>query len=126
MARAVAAWLARLSSNQPSKLSGLPSVAGRGERGGGRLDDQANFLYRQQQLAAGLVVAAQPVEHVAIEQAPRSRPSWANASAVKTQGWTNLICMMLLRYLHLRSRFGWCLSNRIVLMNLFTHRDLHA
>jgi len=45
---------------------------------------------------------------------------------VKTQGWTNLICMMLLRYLHLRSRFGWCLSNRIVLMNLFTHRDLHA
>jgi len=45
---------------------------------------------------------------------------------VKTQVWTNLICMMLLRYLHLRSRFGWCLSNRIVLMNLFTHRDLHA
>ena len=33
---------------------------------------------------------------------------------------------MPLHYLHLRSRFGWCLSNVVVLLNLFTHRDLHA
>jgi len=36
--------------------------------------------------------------------------------------------MLLLRYLQLRSRFGWSLSNLVALlrMNLFTHRDLQA
>ena len=36
--------------------------------------------------------------------------------------------MLLLRYLQLRSRFGWSLSNLVALlrMNLFTHRDLMA
>lgn len=48
------------------------------------------------------------------------------ANAVKTQIWTALISMLLLRYLQLSSRFGWSLSNLVVLlrMNLFTHRDL--
>jgi hypothetical protein len=51
-----------------------------------------------------------------------------SANAVKTQIWTALICMLLLRYLLLRSRFGWSLANLVALlrMNLFTHRDLHA
>jgi Domain of unknown function (DUF4372)/Transposase DDE domain len=51
-----------------------------------------------------------------------------SANAVKTQIWTALICMLLLRYLMLRSRFGWSLSNLVALlrMNLFTHKDLHA
>ena len=51
-----------------------------------------------------------------------------SANAVKTQIWTALICMLLLRYLQLSSRFGWSMSNLVALlrMNLFTHRDLMA
>lgn len=51
-----------------------------------------------------------------------------SANAVKTQIWTALICMLLLRYLQLRSRFGWSMANLVALlrMNLFTHRDLWA
>ena len=60
-------------------IGSFPGRTGRGERGGGGLDDQANFLYR------------------------------------KTQTWTALTCMLLLRYMHLRSRLGWCLSNLVVL-----------
>lgn len=49
-------------------------------------------------------------------------------NAVKTQIWCALISLLLLRYLQLRSRFGWSLSNLVALlrMNLFTHRDLNA
>jgi hypothetical protein len=51
-----------------------------------------------------------------------------SANAVKTQIWCALISMLLLRYLQLRSRYGWSLSNLVALlrMNLFTHRDLQA
>jgi IS4 transposase len=51
-----------------------------------------------------------------------------SANAVRIQIWTALIAMLLLRFLHLRSRFGWSLSNPVALlrMNLFTHRDLWA
>ena len=51
-----------------------------------------------------------------------------SANAVKTQIWTALIAMLLLRYLQLSSRFGWSLSNLVALlrMNLFTHRDLRS
>lgn len=51
-----------------------------------------------------------------------------SANAVKTQIWTALISMLLLRYLQLSSRIGWSLSNLVALlrMNLFTHRDLMA
>jgi len=51
-----------------------------------------------------------------------------SANAVKTQIWTALISMLLLRYLQLSSRFGWSPSNLVALlrMNLFTHRDLMA
>lgn len=49
-----------------------------------------------------------------------------SANAVKTQIWTALISMLLLRYLQMSSKFGWSLSNLVALlrMNLFTHRDL--
>lgn len=49
-----------------------------------------------------------------------------SSNAVKTQIWTALISMLLLRYLQLSSRFGWSLANLVALlrMNLFTHRDL--
>jgi len=51
-----------------------------------------------------------------------------SANAVKVQIWTALIAMLILRYLQLKSRYGWSLSNLIALlrMNLFTHRDLWA
>jgi hypothetical protein len=51
-----------------------------------------------------------------------------SANAVKTQMWTALISMLLLRYLQLSSRFGWRLANLVALLrlNLFTHRDLMA
>jgi hypothetical protein len=51
-----------------------------------------------------------------------------SANAVKIQIWTALIAMLVLRYLQLRSKFHWSLSNLVALlrMNLFTHRDLWA
>ena len=51
-----------------------------------------------------------------------------STNALKVQVWTALIAMLLLRYLQLRSRFAWSLSNLLALlrMNLFTHRDLWA
>jgi len=51
-----------------------------------------------------------------------------SANAVKIQIWTALIAILVLRYLQLRSNFGWSLSNLVALlrMNLFTHRDLWA
>jgi IS4 transposase len=47
-------------------------------------------------------------------------------NALKTQIWTALIAMLLLKYLQLRSRFGWSLSNLCALLRqqLFVYRDL--
>lgn len=49
-----------------------------------------------------------------------------SANAVKTQVWTALIAMLLLRYLQLKARFGWHLANLLALLRqqLFVHRDL--
>lgn len=49
-----------------------------------------------------------------------------SANAVKIQVWTALIVMLILRYLKLKSKFAWSLSNLVALlrMNLFTYRDL--
>ncbi|HVO71958.1 MAG TPA: IS4 family transposase, partial [Aggregatilineaceae bacterium] len=49
-------------------------------------------------------------------------------NAVKTQIWTALIAILLLRFLQMSSRYHWSLSNLVALlrMNLFTHRDLRA
>lgn len=47
-------------------------------------------------------------------------------NALHIQIWTALIAMLVLRYLQLRSRFPWSLSNLIALLrfSLFAHRDL--
>jgi hypothetical protein len=47
-------------------------------------------------------------------------------NAGKTQIWTALIAMLILRYLQIKATFNWSLSNLVALlrMNLFTHRDL--
>ena len=50
----------------------------------------------------------------------------ASANALQIQIWTALIAMLLLKYLQLRSRFGWSLSNLAALLRqqLFVYRDL--
>ena len=49
-------------------------------------------------------------------------------NALKTQIWTALIAILLLKYLKFRSRFAWSLSNLVAMLryNLFTYRDLWA
>jgi hypothetical protein len=49
-----------------------------------------------------------------------------SANAVKTQLWTALLAILLLKILQLRSAFKWSLSNLVALlrMNLFTYRNL--
>ena len=49
-----------------------------------------------------------------------------SANAVHIQIWTALIAMLLVKYLQLRAKLGWALSNLIALLrwNLFTYRDL--
>jgi hypothetical protein len=50
-----------------------------------------------------------------------------SANAVKTQIWTALIAMLVLRYLQLKARFAWSLSNLAALLRqqLFVYRDLN-
>lgn len=47
-------------------------------------------------------------------------------NALLTQIWTALIALVLLKYLKLRARLGWHLSNLVAFLrwNLFTYRDL--
>jgi hypothetical protein len=49
-----------------------------------------------------------------------------SANAVLVQIWTALIAMLLLRWLQMRSSFGWSLSNLVALLRqqLFVYRDL--
>jgi hypothetical protein len=51
-----------------------------------------------------------------------------SANAVKTQIWTALIAMLILKYLQIKSSFGWSLSNLAALLRqqLFIFRDLWA
>lgn len=48
-------------------------------------------------------------------------------NALRIQIWTALIALLLLKYLHHLSKFGWSLSNLATMLrlNLFTYRDLH-
>lgn len=47
-------------------------------------------------------------------------------NALLTQIWTALIVILILKYLKLRSSFGWSMSNLVAMLryNLFTHRSL--
>jgi Transposase DDE domain/Domain of unknown function (DUF4372) len=51
-----------------------------------------------------------------------------SANAVHMQIWTALIAMLVLKYLQLKSTFGWSLSNLAALLRhqLFVYRDLSA
>jgi hypothetical protein len=50
-----------------------------------------------------------------------------SANALKTQIWIALIAMLVLKFLHLKSQFGWSLSNLVALVRqqLFVYRDLY-
>ncbi len=45
---------------------------------------------------------------------------------MQIQIWTALIAMLLLKYLQMRSTYGWSLSNLVALLRqqLFVYRDL--
>ena len=47
-------------------------------------------------------------------------------NAMRIQIWTALIALLLLKYLHYLSKFGWSMSNLATMLrlNLFTYRDL--
>ena len=49
-----------------------------------------------------------------------------SANAVRTQVWTALIAMLVLKYLQLKSKYNWSLSNLAALLRqqLFFYRDL--
>lgn len=51
-----------------------------------------------------------------------------SANALHVQIWTALIAILLLKYLQLRARFGWSLSNLVALLRqqLFVYRDLQT
>lgn len=51
-----------------------------------------------------------------------------SSNALHIQIWTALIALLLLKYLQLRARFAWSLSNLVALLriNLFVYRDLWA
>ena len=51
-----------------------------------------------------------------------------SSNALQIQIWTALIALLLLKYLQLRARFGWSLSNLAALLRqqLFVYRDLFA
>jgi hypothetical protein len=50
------------------------------------------------------------------------------ANALKTQIWTALIAILLIKFLQMKSRIAWSLSNLIAMLrfNLFTYRELWA
>jgi len=47
-------------------------------------------------------------------------------NALNIQIWTALIAMLLIKFLQLKSKFGWSLSNLVAFLrwNLFTYKDL--
>ena len=49
-----------------------------------------------------------------------------SANALKTQIWTALIAVLLIKFLQFKSKIGWSLSNLIAMLrfNLFSYRDL--
>jgi hypothetical protein len=91
------------------------------------------FLTNQLKLAASTIAAVYrdrwQIEQFfrALKQSLRIKTFvGTSANAVLVQIWTALIAMLLVRYLQLRSTFGWSLSNLVALLRqqLFAYRDL--
>ena len=60
-------------------------------------------------------------QNLRIQDLRRHQPN-----ALQVQVWTALIALLVLKYLQLRARFGWSLSNLAALLRqqLFVYRDL--
>jgi hypothetical protein len=93
------------------------------------------FLTNQLKLAASTIAAVYrdrwQIEQFfrALKQSLRIKTFvGTSANAVLVQIWTALIAMLLVRYLQMRSSFGWSLSNLVALLRqqLFVYRDLMA
>jgi len=93
------------------------------------------FLTNQLKLAASTIAAVYrdrwQIEQFfrALKQSLRIKTFvGTSANAVLVQIWTALIAMLLVRYLQMRSTFGWSLSNLVALLRqqLFVYRDLMA
>ena len=93
------------------------------------------FVTNHLKLAAGTIAAVYKERwHIelffkALKQSLRIKTFvGTSANAVMVQIWTALIGILLLRYLQLRSSFGWSLSNLVALLRqqLFVYRDLTA
>jgi hypothetical protein len=81
------------------------------------------------EVCLGLAGCESPLKHLGIGTAPKKMSFLgASANAVKTQIWTALIAMLILKYLQMKSSFGWSLSNLAALLRqqLFIFRDLWA
>ena len=50
-----------------------------------------------------------------------------SANALKTQIWTALIAVLILKFLQLKSKYNWSLSHLVALLRqqLFVYRDLY-
>ena len=96
--------------------------------------DRVFFFLTNQMRFGALTIAAIYKDRWAIENFFKALKQYlkiktfvgTSANAVKTQIWTALISILLLKYLQLKSTMGWSLSNLSALlrMNLFTYRDL--
>ncbi len=97
-------------------------------------NDRILFFLTNNMMLAASTIAAIYKERWAIENFFKAFKQYLKiktfggtcANAVKTQIWTALISMLLLKYLKSKSTFSWSLSNLAALlrMNLFTYRDL--
>jgi hypothetical protein len=96
--------------------------------------DRVFFFLTNQMRFGALTIAAIYKDRWAIENFFKALKQYlkiktfvgTSPNAVKTQIWTALISILLLKYLQLKSTMGWSLSNLSALlrMNLFTYRDL--
>jgi hypothetical protein len=89
------------------------------------MDDK--ILYSRKESATKLGISIRSVDY--IKQTAKVKSFLGtSANAVKTQIWTALIAMLILKYLQMKSSFGWSLSNLAALLRqqLFIFRDLWA
>lgn len=96
-------------------------------------DERLEFLTNHPKLAASTVAAIYKdrwqieLFFKALKQNLRIKSFvGTSANALLIQIWTALIALLILKYLQMKARFGWSLSNLVALLrlNLFVYRDL--
>jgi len=130
----------RILSDQDITLSGSPRLGKEGLPGLRRLEvwdekTQRSFVFVTNQLK----LAASTIDRIyrerwqietffkSLKQLLKIKTFVGTSeNAVRTQIWTALIAMLLLRWLKLKAKYGWSLSNLLALLRqqLFVYRDL--